>query len=90
MNILIAFQRTITATGTPQNLPNNPISNSITIHAPSANAASIVLGNSSTVSASTGFVLEKGLSVVLSLPGGNANALWAVGTAGDSFSVVGA
>jgi hypothetical protein len=87
---IISFQEPIAVSGTAQNPPNNPIVRSVTISAPSANSAATVLGNASTVTTATGFLLEKGDSVTVELPGGNTNALWAVGTAGDGFSVVGA
>jgi hypothetical protein len=86
----ITLQQSIAATGTAQNLPNNPIVRSVTIHGPSTNTASVVLGNSPAVTSTTGFLLEKGNSVTVDLPGGNTNQLWAVGTAGDSYSVIGA
>ncbi len=87
---IISIQDTIAVSGTAQTLPNNPVVRSITIAAPSTNAAAIVLGNAPTVTTATGFLLAKGNSVTLELPGGNTNSLWLVGTAGDVFSVVGA
>lgn len=86
---LIAFQTTIAVTGTAQQLPNNPVLRSVTIAARSTNTGVIVLGNAPSVTSSTGFVLEKGQIVTLGLPGGNTAALYAVGSAGDVFSVVG-
>jgi hypothetical protein len=87
---LVTLQQSIAATGTAQNLPNNPVQHSITIHAPSTNTASVALGNSSAVTSTTGFLLEKGNSVTIDLTGGNTNQVWAVGSAGDTFSVIGA
>jgi hypothetical protein len=83
----ITFQQAITTTGTAQQLAAHPVVNSITIHALSTNAASVVIGTGSTVTATTGFVLEKGNSVTVSIA--NTNQLWAVGTAADSISVIG-
>lgn len=90
MAALISFQRTITATGTPQQLPANPVNGAVSIAAPSTNTASITLGNSPGVTATNGYTLAKGGSVTIPLPEGNTNAIWAVGTAGDVFAVLGA
>lgn len=90
MHSAISFQRTIAVTGTPQQLPNNLVNKSVTISAPSGNVGSIVLGNSPSVSATSGFILGKGTSAPLPVPGGNTNSIWAVGTEGDVFSAVGA
>ena len=86
---LITFQQGIAVTGTAQNLPANPILRSITVAAPQTNGSPIVLGNAPDVTTATGYVLEKGQSVRIDLPGGNTASLWAVGTAGDSYSAVG-
>lgn len=96
MNNLIVIQEAIAVTGTAQNLPNNPVNKSVTIHASSTNTAALVFGNSAAVVASTGFVLEAdttsgvGQSVTIDLAGGNTDQLWVIGTSGDKFSVIGA
>lgn len=87
---VIAFQLSLAATGTAQNLPANPVLRSVTIEAPSANAAAVTIGNSSSVTSSTGYNLDKGQTVSIPLSGGNTNALWVVGTTGDKCSVIGA
>jgi hypothetical protein len=87
---VIAFQVALAATATPQNLPANPVLRSVTIEAPAANTAAVVIGNSSAVTSSTGFNLDKGQIVTIPLSGGNTSALWIVGTSGDKCSVIGA
>lgn len=89
MSFLVSFQTAVAGTATPQNLPSNPVVNSVTVTAKSTNTANIVIGNSSTVTATTGYILEKGLSVKIDLRAGNTNAIWIVGTAADVISVVG-
>lgn len=89
MNNLIAFQQKLTTTGTAQNLPSNPVRKAVTITTPSTNSAAIVFGNTSSVTPTSGFILDKGESVPIELASGNTDALWAVGTANDVFSVVG-
>lgn len=86
---LIAFQAAIATTGTAQNLPSNPVSRSITIRAKETNTQPVAIGNSSTVTAATGFLLEPGASVPVELPGGNTDSLWIVGTAADAVSLIG-
>lgn len=88
MKVPIIFQETIITSGTAQSLPSNPVFSSVTITASAGNAGDIVLGNSSSVTVLTGFILGKGQSVLLELQG-NTDQLWVVGTAGDSYSVVG-
>lgn len=88
MNNLVVLQQAIAATGTPQNLPNNPIFRSVTFSAKVGNAAAVVIGSSSAVTASTGFLLAAGTSVTLNFPG-NTNVFWIVGTAADVYSVIG-
>lgn len=90
MNTLIAFQKAIVATGTAQNLPSNPVSRSVTVAAKSTNTADVVIGNSSAVTATTGFILAKGTSVTMDLEGGNTDQIWVVGTSADVVSVTGA
>ncbi|MBW4039197.1 MAG: hypothetical protein HIU91_10045 [Acidobacteria bacterium] len=87
--MVVSFQQSIAVSGTAQNLPNNHIVRSVTIAAPSTNAAAIVLGNAPTVTATTGYLLQQGQSVRLIIHGGNTNSLWALGTAGDVLSVAG-
>ena len=89
MTNLIAFQATIATTGAPQNLPDNPVVRSVTINAPATNSSAVVIGNVPDLTADTGFILDAGQSITLALPGGNTEALWAIGTAGDVFSIVG-
>lgn len=83
---LTAFQ--VAATGTAQNLANNPVLNSVTITAKSTNTANIAIGSSATVSQSTGFLLEKGQSITVPLRSGNTNEIWIEGTAADIISVI--
>ena len=90
MNSLICLQETITATGTPQNLPSNPVANKITLQAFSTNAAAVVVGNAQAVTIHSGFLLERGSAITIDLPCGNTDQAWIVGTAGDILSVVGA
>lgn len=89
MRGVIAFQGVIAATGTAQNLPNNPVWNRITITAKSGNTASIEIGNASTVTTGNGYILAAGQSVVIVLNNGNTNQLWVVGTLADVYSVIG-
>lgn len=89
MNNLIVIQEAIAVTGTAQNLPNNPVNKSVTIHILTG-GATVYFGNSAAVTDSTGFALEPGDSVEVPLAGGNTNQLWATGTSGSSFSVIGA
>lgn len=84
---VIAFQ--LAATGSAQNLANHPIVSSVTLTAKSTNTANIAVGNASTVSQSTGYLLEKGQSITLALRSGNTNSIWIEGTAADVISVVG-
>jgi hypothetical protein len=90
MSFIVAFQAAIAATGTPQNLPSNPVVRSVTLTAKSTNTAAIVVGNSPNVTATTGYVLEKGQSITLDAHSGNTNSLWVVGTAADVVSGIGA
>lgn len=85
---VVEFQGTIAVTDTPQNLPNNPIQNGVTITALAANSASIVVSANPAVTTSTGFPIQKGTSVFIAL-NGNTNQLWAVGTGTDKYSVIG-
>jgi len=90
MNSVIAFSVTVASTGVAQQLPSNAVNNSITMHAPTANTGTIVtVGNSSAVTATTGFIVEKSAYASLSIPGANTNSLWIVGTSGDTFNVIG-
>lgn len=90
---VISIQESIAVTGTPQNLPNNPVEISITITASPTNSSAITLAEAPTVGyiLETGFILDKGdsITVPVKFPGGNTNELWAIGMAGDTFSVVG-
>ncbi len=88
MQNLVAFQVAITTTGTTQNFPNNFILTAVTITSASANSA-ITIGNSSSVTATTGYTLAPGASVTIQLPGGNTNEIWVLGTSGNTLSVVG-
>ena len=89
MNQLTIFQQTIATTNTPQQLPAGAFGRSITITAVPSNTAAIVLGDASSVTTANGYPLEKGASVILQ-GSGNTDALWAVGTAGDSYGIIGA
>lgn len=86
----ISFQEIVAVSGTPQQLPSNPVLRSVTVTAPATNSADIVIGSSRNVTLSTGYALEKGQSVTIPLHNGNTDAAWIVGTAGDVLSVVGA
>lgn len=87
---MLALQVAIVATGVPQNLPNVPVVNSITITAPSANSANVAVSPSPTETATTGYLLAAGASVTVPLRAGNLNAIWIVGTAGNIVSIIGA
>ena len=86
MNTII-FQIAVAVTGTVQQLPANPGLKSFTIAAKTGNSAAIAIGDAPSVTATTGFLLSPGQSVTI--PGGN-TGLYAVGTAGDVLSVIGA
>lgn len=90
MSFLVAFQAAIAVTNTAQQLPSNAVVNSVTLTAKSTNTANIVVGNSPSVTATTGYVLEKGLSIRIDLREGNTNSIYIVGTSSDVVSVVGA
>lgn len=83
---LTAFQ--VTLTGTAQNLPSNTVLNSVIITAKSTNTANVAVGSASTVSASTGYLLEKGESITVPLRSGNTNEVWVEGTAADIVSII--
>jgi hypothetical protein len=85
---LVAFQVTCAATGVAQQLPSNPVLNSVTIKARGSNVANISVGSSSAVVATTGYVLEKTQSVTIPLRSGNTNEIWVVGTAADVLSII--
>lgn len=89
MSFLVAFQTEITTTDTSQNLPSYPIIGSVTVEAPSTNTGNVFIGNSPDVTATTGYILEKGLSVKLDLPNGNTDSMWVYGTGSDVISVIG-
>ena len=84
---LIAFQGTITTTGTAQQLTANPVVNGVVIAAKSGNTAAIEVGNAG-VTTSTGFILAAGASTPV-IEVLNTNAIYLVGTSGDTFSVIG-
>ena len=86
---LVALQVAIATTGTPQNLPNIPVVNSITVTAKSTNTANVANSASPTETATTGYLLEKGLSVQIPLREGNLNDIWIDGTTADVISVIG-
>ncbi len=91
MSLPIAFQTAIASTGTAQQLPANSVNGEglVTLTSKSGNTANIVVGVSSAVTASTGYILVAGASVQLNLKNGNTNQLWVVGTAADEISVLG-
>ena len=84
---LISFQLTIS--GSAQQLASNRVNTSVTLTAKSTNTASIEVGNSSAVSTSNSFILEKGQSITLPLANGNTNSIYVIGTANDILSVIG-
>ena len=90
MAIPVAFQATIAATGTAQELPSNALQfGSGTLLAKSGNTAVIAIGNSSAVTSSNGALLPAGSQIpVVGLL--NTNALWINGTSGDVISFIGA
>lgn len=90
MSPIVAFQTAITTTGTAQQLPETPIVRSVTLTASSTNVANIVIGNSPSVTSTTGYVLAKGASVRLDAHAGDLNSLWIIGTAADVVSGLGA
>jgi hypothetical protein len=85
----IALQVTIASTGVAQQLPANPLGIGYTFSAPSSNAQSVVAGNSSAVTSSTGYIISKGTSSPFVQFQGNTNSLWVVGTAADVISLIG-
>lgn len=91
MSLPVAFQATVAATGTAQQLPNHPINGQglVTLAAKAGNSASIEVGLSSAVTSSTGFIIAAGTSVQINLANGNTNQLWIVGTQNDVLSVMG-
>lgn len=84
---LIAFQQAVTADAAA--LSSNPVIVSVTITAPGTNTGDVYIGNSSGVSSSTGYILEKGESVTIPLRDGNTDAIYIVGTADDVVGVAG-
>ncbi len=91
MNTIVAFQQSIATANTPVQLPSNPVQKAVTIAALASNTAPVVIGNASSVSTSSGFVLGAGQQVTIEMPGGNTDSLFAVSSAaGSSFSVIGA
>lgn len=87
MPLLIAGQ--ITMTGSAIQLPAGAVLQGITLTAKAANTAVIAYGNSSSVTTSTGALIDKGTSVPLYFQG-NANSIWVIGTASDVVSYSGA
>jgi hypothetical protein len=83
----VAFQVTIAASATPQQLPANALVNGGTLAAKAGNTASIELSPNPAVTSSTGFVLAAGQQVPFT--GSNTNQLWITGTAGDVLSFLG-
>ena len=83
----VAFQVTIAATGTAQQLPANALQNGGTLAAKTGNTAAIAVGVLSTTSETNGFLLQAGLQVPFS--GNNTNQLWVEGTSGDVVSFLG-
>ena len=91
---LLIFERTMnfitlqeTVGATEQQLPANPVVNSITLKASSTNTGTVYIGNSSGVSSSNGYALEKGDLVTLKLA--DTSQVFYVGTASDVLSVIG-
>lgn len=81
----ILFQETVSASA--QQLPSNQIFNNVILSAKSTNTGVVYIGNSSAVSSTSGFPLEKGTSVSIKVD--NLNQIFFVGTAADVFSVIG-
>ena len=81
----VMFQETVSASA--QQLPNSQIFNNVTLMAKSTNVGIVYIGNSSAVSSTTGYPLEKGTSVSIKVD--NLNQIFYVGTAADVFSVIG-
>lgn len=87
MALPIAFQ--VTMTGSAINLASNAFQNGVSFAAKTGNSAGIAVGNSSSVTTSTGALVPAG-QVIPGLQGiGNTNAYWVIGTSGDVLSVLG-
>ena len=90
MSLPVAFQVAVVTTATAQQLPSNLITQGLLmLAAKSGNAANIAIGTSSSVTATTGYLLESGNSAQINLHGSNTNELWIIGTAADVLSVLG-
>lgn len=87
----VAFQVSITTTGTPQQLPNNPLQNGGTFTTKAGNTASIGLNPSSSASSSNSYELASTATAGSSVPftGNNTNQLYIVGTEGDVLYFLG-
>lgn len=87
----VVGQVKIVATGTPVQFPANSLANGIMITANSANAASMVLGNSGVANLADGtgigYVLAPGSSAPI--PISNSKYVFVNGTAGDILSFIG-
>jgi len=83
----VAFQVTVAASATPQQLPAHILQNGGTLAAKSGNSASIEISPNPAVTSSTGFILGAGQQAPFS--GSNTNQLWITGTMNDVLSFLG-
>lgn len=81
----VSFQ--VVLTGSEQQLPANALQNGGSFTAKSTNTAAIALGNTSAVSSSNSYLLEKGVTVQFT--GNNTNQVFITGTANDVLSFFG-
>lgn len=87
MSSIVAFTFTLTETGTAMQLPFFALQNGGVLQTGSANASGVTIGNSSSVTAETGYVMTPGQQVPIK--NNRTDALWAIGTEGDTLSVLG-
>lgn len=81
----VSFQ--VVLTGSAQQLPANALQNGGQFAAKSTNTGNIALGNTSSVSVSNSYLLEKGTLAPFS--GLNTNHVWITGTASDVLTFFG-
>jgi hypothetical protein len=91
MALVIAFNNTISTTGTTQALDPSgvePLSyaQSLTVYALKGNAATIFIANKPAAGAGVGYPLEAGQSVTILKPD---TGLFVTGTATDGYGVIG-
>jgi hypothetical protein len=80
---------TLTLTGSPQQLPANYVSQSVTIAASNASTNTTLVSANATPVAGNSATLVNGQTITLNLREGNTNQIWVNGTAGDKVSVAG-